>query len=173
MNRAILALAVLGMVVIESRASAQSVYTRNRMNAISQGNSASGYTTNRVRRQVYRQAVPQYQYNTLNQNLFRSQLTGRSLQGSPSRSPVSPYMGLSQPFSSTGEQYYTQIRPRQDQQRFNQQMAARNAQMQHQLNSMAAQAPYQVEGSEEMAPTGHTAAFMNTGGYYPTADARR
>jgi hypothetical protein len=173
MARILLPLVVVGLWASASDALAQqSLYTKNRMNALNMPNSAQGYSTSRVRRQVYRQAVPQYSFNTVNQNLFKSALTGRPLQRPSGRSPVSPYMGLSAPFSSTGDQYYTQIRPQQDQQRFNQQVAARSAQMQHQLNAMAAQSPFQMEGSDEMAPTGHTAAFMNYGGYYPQ-DTRR
>jgi hypothetical protein len=56
-----------------------------------------------------------------------------------------------------------------EQQKVNQQMQAQNQRMQRQLSSIFAQAPYDPQGSEMRAPTGHAAVFMNYGGYYPVS----
>ena len=84
--------------------------------------------------------------------------------GSPS---VTPYLSLSSPFSSTATNYYTQVRPQIDQQRLIQQQQQQNIAVQRQLNSISARPPYDVAGSARIAPTGHSAVFDNTLGYYP------
>jgi hypothetical protein len=178
MRRTLLALAVIGVLASGTRALAQSsIYTQTQLNSFRRQNSAQYFTPERLRRDVYRQSVPQYGFNTLNRDLFKSALTGRPLQkpfsSVSNRSSVTPYLGLSAPFSSTAEQYYTQVRPQLQQQKINQQLAARNAQMQHQLNSIAAQPPYAIEGTDQMSPTGHVAVFMNYGGYYQPIEVPR
>jgi hypothetical protein len=53
-----------------------------------------------------------------------------------------------------------------EQQRLNQQVAQQGAAIQKQLNAIAAQGPYDPQGAEERAPTGHSSTFQNYGGYY-------
>jgi hypothetical protein len=173
-----LLIAVFSLFAVGSEAFAQqSLYTRSKLSAIQQPNTVQNYSSQRLRNNIYRNAVPQYAYNTLNRNIFQSSLTGRPLQkpfsSSGGRPSVSPYLGLSAPFSSTAEQYYTQVRPQLQQQRVNQQLAQRNAQMQHQLNAVAAQSSAATTANEGLVPTGHVAAFMNYGGYYTPVDQPR
>jgi hypothetical protein len=178
MRRILLAFTVVGALAVGGEASAQqSMYTKTQLGGYQLNNSSRGFSSQRIRGNIYNKAVPQYSYNSLNRNLFQSTLTGRPLQkpfsNSGGRPSVTPYLGLSAPFSSTAEQYYTQVRPQLQQQRVNQQMAARNAQMQQQLNSLATQATLASASNEDLVPTGHVAAFMNYGGYYTPVDMRR
>jgi hypothetical protein len=39
--------------------------------------------------------------------------------------------------------------------------------LQHQLNTLAAQPPFDPRGSDTEAPTGHVTVFQNYAGYYP------
>jgi hypothetical protein len=181
MSRHALAIAVVAVLAANFQASAEgtggSLYTQAHLNGLKRQNSTSGYSTAQVKNDVVRKTVPQYSYSTVNRNLFSSNV-GASQPQKPfsnvsPRGGVSPYLGLSAPFSSTAEQYYAQVRPQIDQQRVNQQMEQRNAQLQHQLNSVAAKAPYDVQGSDTMTPTGHVAVFMNYGGYYPDTGKKK
>jgi hypothetical protein len=178
MRRILFATTVVGVLAGGSESLAQqSLYTRTQLGGYRLNNTVQGYSSQRIRSNIYNKSVPQYTYNNLNRNLFQSSLTGRPLQKPFSNTGggmgVSPYLGLSAPFSSTAEQYYTQVRPQLQQQRINQQLAARNAQMQRQLNDIAALPPYAITGTEDMVPTGHVAAFMNYGGYYTPPELPR
>lgn len=152
-----------------------SVYTQTNLNVIQRRNSAANFSTQQIKSNLYRRTVPQYAYNTLNRNLFSSQLNGGQKPFSGvQRGGVSPYLGLSAPFSSTAEQYYTQVRPQLQQQRAAQQQAQRAALIQQQrMNDIAAQQPYDPTGSETMMPTGHQTVFQNYGGYYPDPPQRK
>jgi hypothetical protein len=119
---------------------------------------------------VVNRTVPQYSFSNVNRGIFNQVLNsgplGKPFRNSGGGGSVSPWLALSEPFSSSAHNYYTQVRPQLDQQRINQQQAARNEQMRRQLTSMAARGPYQATGNENMAPTGHAAVYMNYGGYY-------
>ena len=181
MKRYVLLLLVAGSLATTDRASGQGTsYGQSQLNGIYARNSTKVFTSDRVRANLYNRTVPQYGYSQVNRGLFSQSLTSRTAQkpftGATSGGSVSPWLALSDPFTSTAHNYYTQVRPQLEQQRLNQQMAARNQQMQRQLNSLAAQPPYDPTGSENMAPTGHAAAFFNYGGYYqpvqPTKNRR-
>ncbi len=178
MSRYLIATTLCVALAACSSASAQSssVYTNAQLASIKRQNSASGYSASFVARQAVRGVAPTYAFSRVNQNLQTSYSAPRAAQKpftNVNRGSVSPYLGLSAPFSSTAEQYYTQVRPQIQQQRVNQQNQQRYAQMQHQLNAVAARPPYDPTGSETMAPTGHVAVFMNYGGYYPETDRKR
>jgi len=173
---AVIAVSVLSVPVAAQQRSGGSMYTNTQLANLKRRNSASGFSQGQIRNDLFRRTVPQYNFSSQNRNIFGS-LIGRQNQKPFSnvgaRGGVSPYLGLSAPFSSTAEQYYTQVRPQLQQQRINQQMAQRNAQLQHQLNSIAARPPYNPSGSESVTPTGHVAVFQNHGGYYPESDRKR
>jgi hypothetical protein len=172
MKRCMLLLAVVGAMAISGRALGQgtSTYAQNQLNGIYARNSTQVFTTDRVRANLFNRTVPQYGYSQVNRGLFNNSLSTRAPQkpftGAGGGGSVSPWLALSDPFTSSAHNYYTQVRPQLEQQRLNQQMAARNMQMQRQLNQMAAQPPYDPGGNENMAPTGHAAAYLNYGGYY-------
>jgi hypothetical protein len=163
-------------------AQSNSAYGRSQTNALTRRNSAGQYTAQQFRTSIYNSSVPRSSASQSG-GIFSSALTGRPLGGKGSKpfagsgsssSSVSPWLALSDPFASTAHSYYTQVRPQLEMQRANQQLASRNAQMQHQLNQMAAQPPYDPSGSDNMAPTGHAATYMNYGGYYqPTQPTKR
>lgn len=148
----------------------QSLYTRNTMASVTGTSSASFFSTRQMTSQIYNRAVPQNNFSNVNRGLFNAPAAGTSrskpFANTVGQGSVTPWLALSQPFTSPTTNYFSNVRPQLEQQRMNQQMATRNAQLQHQLNSLAAQAPYDPTGSERMAPTGHVAAYMNYGGYY-------
>jgi hypothetical protein len=137
----------------------------------------SRYSAQQFTRNIYNQSVPQFNFSSVNRGLFNSSPTSSALSSKPfssvSQGPtVTPYLGLSSPYSSTSENYYTQVRPQLDQQNNDRQLRAQ-MQRRQQLNQMAARGPYDPTGSENMAPTGHAAVFMNYGGYFPMAAQNR
>jgi hypothetical protein len=172
MNRSSLVVAVTVALLGIERAGAQqtSLYAQNQMNAINARSSASYYTGSQFSKQVISGTVPQYGFSNANRNVFSAPKLGQTkskpFSNFVGQGSVTPWLALSQPFTSPTTNYFSNVRPQLDQQRANQQMAAKNAQLQRQLNTLAAQAPYNPAGSENMAPTGHVAAYMNYGGYY-------
>jgi hypothetical protein len=147
-------------------------WTRSQLDSLAIRNSAAAFTTSRLQRRLVNGSVPQYSFSNNNyRGLFNSSLVGaragKPFSGLAGTSAVTPYLSLSEPFSSSAHNYYTQVRPQLDQQRFNQQAAARARQLQQQVASLEAQPPYSPVGDAERAPTGHVAVFMNYGGYYP------
>ena len=156
-----------GLAPAEAAAQFDSTYTNRVLKGFQNSNSASAYTSQRMQNSVLSRVVPTYNFSNVNRNVLNA-ARGRQKPFSSYSSPpaVSPYLALDQPFQNTATTYYTQIRPMQEQQRLNQQMAQRSAQVQQQLNAIAAQGPYSPVGDAERAPTGHAATFMNYGGYY-------
>lgn len=154
-----------------------SLYTRNMLGNLKTANSASNFSTRRIAGNVVRSSVPRYAYSNVNKNIFGQTWGGPGTQkpfSGANRNPsVTPYLGLSSPFTSTANSYYSQIRPHQDQERINQQVEARNAALQRQLNSMTAVPPYDVRGDGKQAPTGHQSVYMNYGGYYQAPTGQR
>jgi hypothetical protein len=145
------------------------MYAKNLLTGLYTRNSSSNFTSDRLRSNLINRTVPQYNFSQANRGLFSGVLNsrvGKPFAGASGGSSVSPWLALSEPFSSSAHNYYTQVRPQLEQQRLNQMMAARNQQMQRQLNSLAAQGPYSTTGDPSRAPTGHAAAFFNYGGYY-------
>jgi hypothetical protein len=171
MSRLVMIAVLAASGVASQQATAQqSIYTQNQLNSLTNRNSTAAFTADRIRSNLYNSSVPITNFSQANRNIF-SGVLGRSLNkpfsGAGGGGSVSPWLSLTSPYSSSADNYYTQVRPQLDQQRYNQQMANRNQMMQRQLNSMAARPPYNPVGDENRAPTGHGAAFMNYGGYYP------
>lgn len=166
----LLMIAVLGTLTLAASAHAQqSIFTSNQLNSIRQNNSVSNFSSRQMYNSVVNRTVPQYSFSNINRGIF-NQATGgpasKPFQNSGGGGSVSPWLALSSPFSSTSQNYYTQVRPQLDQERINRQQAVRNEQLRRQLNSMAARGPYSATGNHNMAPTGHAAVYMNYGGYY-------
>jgi hypothetical protein len=159
-----LVLAVVGACLAGSH-SAYGQYTQNQMNGIYLRNSTRNFTSQQMQSRLINRTVPQYSFSQANKGIFRGTF-GKPFAGASGGGSVSPWLALSEPFSSSAHNYYTQVRPQLEQQRVNQQMAARSQQMQRQLASLQSQQPYNPTGNENMAPTGHVATYMNYGGYY-------
>jgi hypothetical protein len=156
-----------------------SAWTSTALGSIQLNNSAAAFSPSRIQRQIFNSSVPQYRgiSPTNYSNLFSSSLVSgrRQKPFSNLSNPVSvtPYLALSDPFTSSAHSYYTQVRPQLEQQRINDQMARRSVQMQQQLTSLAAQPPYNPQGNPNLTPTGHAAVYMNYGGYYPSGGPQR
>jgi len=167
-----IAASLLSLLWGQGLTSAQTAYTQNVIRNWTNNNTAAGFTSDRLRGQVFNRSVPQYNFSNVNRGLF----SGSAARG-PQQKPfsglirpptVSPYLGLlgNNPFTSTTDNYFNIVRPQLEQQRINQQLAQRNIQLQRQLNDVAAQGPYSPTGAVDRQPTGHGAVYMNYGGYY-------
>jgi hypothetical protein len=169
----VLVLALLGLTFGASQASAQQSYLQNLTSTWKTRNTASGFTSGYIKNQTVNRAVPQYSFSNVNRGLLSNVTGARPMQQKPfssynRTSGVTPYMGLlaSNPFTSTTDNYFSIVRPQLEQQKINEQMERRNMMLQKQLNDIASQGPYNPEGAENRAPTGHVAVYMNYGGYY-------
>lgn len=178
MKRFTISLAVGIMLVAAHGASAQSSsspWTQSQLRALATTNSVANYSVDRIRGQVVNRSVPNFAFSSQNyRSMFNGSLTG-ARSGKPfsalgAAASVSPYLSLSEPFTSSAHNYYTQVRPQLDQQR-QQQMAMRSRQSQQ--TSITAVPPYDPQGSQAMAPTGHAAVYMNYAGYYPPVNIPR
>ncbi len=160
----------------QSSSSNLGTYTRNRLKATQNRNSTKHFSANRFQERAYRESVPQYsQFKGVNKQIFSTFNSSRNSTrtktkpfSSATRSPtVTPYLGLTGLPTGGAPNYYTNVKPRLDQQRVNQRAQQQNMKMQRDLNQMAARAPFNPKGSEQMAPTGHAAVYLDLGGYYP------
>lgn len=168
---------IVGIVLVSADGalaqSSSSPWTQSQLKALATTNSVSNYSVDRIRGQLVNRTVPNFAFSSQNyRSMFSTSMVG-ARGGKPfsalgSAASVSPYLSLSEPFTSTAHNYYTQVRPQMEQQR-QQQMAMRTRQGQ----SITSIPPYDPQGSTAMAPTGHAAVYMNFGGYYPPANIPR
>jgi hypothetical protein len=88
---------------------------------------------------------------------------------------VSPYLNLFRTDlgGNNDLNYNTLVRPQLQQQQLNAQVQRQNIELSRRVQSIAAQADYNVEGSKDELPTGHQTAFMYTGHYFPQQQAHR
>jgi hypothetical protein len=93
---------------------------------------------------------------------------GKPFSGVRQASAISPYLGLDARETETSlPNYFLYVKPQLDQQRINQVQQAEYRRLQQQIG--AATAPGVVTNPHGGIPTtGHSAQFMNNGGYYPT-----
>ncbi|MCA9235820.1 MAG: hypothetical protein KDA44_10135 [Planctomycetales bacterium] len=166
------------------QAQAQSSYASQQLGNLNYGNSTRQYTAGAQYSRIINQGlnINAGLYSPVNQQLKSQLASAYRPPTRPANKPfinansgpsVTPYLSLSSPFSSTADTYYTQVRPQMAQQQMDQRQQAQNARFQHQLNSMAAKPPFDPQGSDQIAPTGHAAVFQNTLGYYPQASNGR
>ena len=157
---------------VQAQAQQQPSYTQSQLNSIKNQSSASAYSTQRFKNQIFGSAVPQFNFSSVNRNIFKGATSGPSkskpfsqVQRGPS---TSPYMGLlsDNPFTSTTTNYFNHVRPQLEQQKMNEKLMEQNIKMQKQLEEVSARPPYDITGSEERAPTGHAAVYQNNGGVY-------
>jgi hypothetical protein len=159
-------------------------YAAGQLRSIQGRNSAELYTISKTNQQVLNRGIPPVGVAGINRQSFNagrasSMIGNSSIAGSGSkpfsrldRGPaVSPYLALSNPFSTPSD-YYNIVRPQQEQSRVNQQVAKQQYTQSRRLNQLAARGPYEITGGEGYAPTGHASGFMrfgtymNTGGYF-------
>ena len=88
---------------------------------------------------------------------------------------VSPYLNLFREDleGSSDLNYNTLVRPMLQQQQFNRQMEQHSMEIARRLQSIAAQADFNPQGSTTQYPTGHQTVFMYYGHFYPAAARQR
>ena len=156
-----------------SHAAAQSNYGQRTTTNQRRTNSTAQFSSQYFSQQARNSAVPRFNYTNFQSNVFGNSPLQKPFSNLRSGPSVTPYLGLSSPFTSAGSNYYQFVRPQQEQQRINDQLDQRNAMLQHQLNSISAHPPYEVTGDSHQAPTGHASVYMNTGSYYPQSQQPR
>lgn len=168
----IAAIALTAGLALQGHAQQQANYTQSQLNSIKNQNSAAAYSSQRLKSQVFSRAVPQYNFSSVNRNIFKGATSGPSkskpfshAQQGPS---TSPYMGLlsDNPFTSSTTNYFSNVRPQLEQQKANEKLMQQNIKMQKQLEEISARPPYDITGSDDRAPTGHAAVYQNNGGVY-------
>jgi len=95
-----------------------------------------------------------------------------SYQSSPT---VSPYLNLFRTDLQGGGNfnYSTLVQPQLQQQQLNQQLERQNSQTNRRLQSIAAQADFNPQGSKDEYPTGHQTVFNYMGHYYQPAQVKQ
>jgi len=158
----------------QTAAPKRSVNTQNSLRQITGRANASRFGSSQFRNQVTNRTVPQYGYSNINRNLTnrlrQKPRPTKPFSGVTRGSSTTPYLGLSRPFGGVSDIYdvrrqANQRKLFQQQQRSNENQQRQNVALQSQLNQLAAQGPYSIQGSTTLAPTGHAAVFMNEGGY--------
>lgn len=138
-------------------------------------NSASRFTTNRFRQEIYNAALP------VNARRARNDVFSFATPTRPASKPfsnvtqssnLSPYLNIGGLPTGAVPNYHTQVRPQLEQQQ-NQAQRQQRARRAQEAQSVAARAPYELRGASDIMPTGHAATyqnlsgrFMNYGGYY-------
>jgi len=157
-----------------------SLYTDTTLRAIMGRNSTARFNSQFFENQAVSQAIPRYAFSEVNRNL--ANLTMGSVVRQPQFKPfssvqrgptVTPYLDLSNPYTSTANSFYTNVSPRLAEERAREVAMKQQMSRQRDLNSAAAKGPYDPQGSDKMAPTGHSAVFMNYGGFFPQSAPRR
>jgi len=160
-------------------AQAPTGFGASQIQTIQNQNSTSQFSVSGITASLRNRAVPLVGVQGVNQRNFLANSPGvLSPKAKPfssvTRGPtVNPYLALSAPRASASD-YYSIIRPQQQQQKINERQQAIAIQQQRRLNQLAARAPYSATGDANSAPTGHAAvfqslgSFQNTGGYFPT-----
>ena len=173
-----LLLAILVCSVAVQGVRAQSGYGSSLLRSYQNQSSTKRYSVRGVQNQVANRSVSGSGVLGVNRqsytNLFSNSNQRRSkpfnsLQRGPT---VSPYLALSGSLNGVSD-YYNIVKPQREQERATQQQQRQMYANQHRLNQIAAQGPYDLQGDENMAPTGHSTTFLyngnfgTTGNYFP------
>lgn len=174
MRSFVFAAALVGMCGISSIANAQ--FSSDSFVA---RNSSQRFTSQNLQAGVINRALPQNSFSGVNRSLLKGAMGSQaapqkpkpfsSVKQGPSQSP---YMGMlaQTPFTSTNSNYFNIVKPQLEmqraQQRAQEKQQSQMIQYQQQLTQAASKGPYSTTGSEERAPTGHVATYMNNGGVY-------
>lgn len=153
------------------------------MNRIRNQSVGTGYSVGSLNAISLRNA--QAQIPNVGQTTTRpSARIGLGVGGSPAGKPftsfspsptVSPYLNLfREDFDGNSDfNYNTLVRPMLQQEQFNQQMQRQSMEISRRLQTIAAQADFNPQGSTTQYPTGHQTVFMYYGHYYPSAGRQR
>lgn len=171
-------LACMISLACEQGAQAQSGYASSYLRGLRNRNSTSRYSVRSVQNRVSRGSVSAVGVGGVNRrsysNLFSSSSSQRSkpfsaLQRGPA---VSPYLQLNGSLDGVSD-YYNVVRPQREQARANLRQQRQINARRRQADQYSAVVPYDLQGDENTAPTGHSTTFMflnnfqQTGNFYP------
>ncbi len=139
---------------------------------------ASAFSSDRLKRQVQGRDIGRFGVAGVNATNFSTDRRSKPFQSLNRGPAVSPYLALSNARGGISD-YYNVIQPQREFERARRQQDIENQRNQRailanqqRLNKIAAQAPFDVTGDKELAPTGHSVtyqAFSNfgsTGNYF-------
>ena len=171
---ACLSCAALFCALVGDRAQAQSGSSSFELARIKRRNSVSQYSINTIQNRA--RSVRGFGAGGVNRRTYggASSSPPRSKPfSSINRGPtVSPYLALSGSLNSVSD-YYNIVRPQREQARENARLQRQTLSNQRRLNQIASRGPYDVQGNDNLAPTGHRATFMffdnfqSTGNFFP------
>ena len=171
---ACLSFAALFCALVGDRAQAQSGSSSYQLDRISGRNSVSQFSSQRFQNRA--RSIRGFGTGGVNRRSYGG-ASSSSRRPKPfssiNRGPaVSPYLALSGSLNSVSD-YYNIVRPQREQARANSQLQRQTQLNQRRLNQIAARGPYDLQGNENLAPTGHSATYMffdnfqSTGNYFP------
>ncbi len=173
---ACLSFAALFCAIVGDRAQAQSGYAETALKRIQSRNSINRYSIKGIQGQVFGRSISRIGVPGVNLRSYggASSSSRRSKPfSSLNRGPaVSPYLALSGSLNTVSD-YYNIVRPQQRQARVNQLQQRQNLSNQRRLNQIASRGPYDGQGDDNLAPTGHRATYMlfdnfqSTGNFFP------
>ncbi len=172
---ACLSFAALFCALVGDRAQAQSGFAESALQRIQSRNSVNRYSVDRIRGRISGRSVSVSGVPGVNRRTYgASSSSARSKPfSSINRGPaVSPYLALSGSLNSVSN-YYNIVRPQREQARANAQLQRQTQLNQRRLNQISAQGPYNLQGNDNLAPTGHSATYMffdnfqSTGNFFP------
>jgi len=171
---ACLSFAVLFCALVGDRAQAQSGSSSFELDRIRDRNSVSQFSSQRFQNRA--RSVGRFGAGGVNRTTYggASSSSNRSKPfSSINRGPaVSPYLALSNSFNQVSD-YYNIVRPQREQARANERLQRQTQLNQRRLNQIAARGPYDLQGNDNLAPTGHSATYMffdnfqSTGNFFP------
>ncbi len=171
---ACLSFAALFCALVGDRAQAQSGSASFELDRIKRRNSVSRFSSKVIQNRS--RSVGRFGAGGVNLKTYSGAASSSNRSkpfSSINRGPaVSPYLALSGSLNSVSD-YYNVVRPQQEQARANERLQRQTLSNQRRLNQLAAQAPYNLQGDSNLAPTGHSASYMffgnflSTGGFFP------
>ena len=171
---ACLSFAVLFCALVGDRAQAQSGTSSYQLDRFQRRNSVSRFSSKSIQNRA--RSVRGFGAGGVNRRTYGPG-SSSSRQSKPfssiNRGPaVSPYLALSGSLNSVSD-YYNIVRPQREQARANAQLQRQTQLNQRRLNQIAARGPYNLQGNDNLAPTGHSATYMffdnfqSTGNFFP------
>ena len=157
-------------------------YAGRELSSIHRQSVGTGYSVSSLNQISLRSAQASVPY--VGQSSARSAPRSLGLSSGPLSKPfttyspaptTSPYLNLfREDFEGNSDlNYNTLVRPMLQQQQFNEQMQRQSIEISKRLQSLAAQADFNPQGSESQYPTGHKTVFNYLGHFYPAPARQR
>jgi hypothetical protein len=160
-----LCIAALCCGLLGSYAQAQSNFGSAALRRNTNRNSAKQFSSKSIRGQVNARSVARPGVLGVNRRTYSSvQQRAKPFKGLNRGPTVSPYLSLSGSLNGVSD-YYNVVRPQQRQAQANAQMQRQNMANNRRLNQFSAASPYDLHGDPDLAPTGHSATYMQFGSF--------